>query len=111
MVRVMNACMKNVELDRVNGLKRWLNNFPEQDNYISYSSARVNDKQMKCEVVEYVKRNTLWWFGHIEIKWRVCEVYASETDVPSRGKSVVRWKDRVKEYMHEEMQIDGEGLK
>ena len=21
---------------------------------------------VKCDVVEWVKRNTVWWFGHIE---------------------------------------------
>ena len=60
---------------------------------------------VKNVVVVWVKRNTLRWFGHIERKNSeefVKKVYVSEI-IGSwrRGRPVVRWKDRVKEYMHE----------
>ena len=29
------------------------------------------------------------------------KVYVSEAEGPKRGRPVVRWKDRIKEYMHE----------
>ena len=58
-----------------------------------------------CGVVEWVKRNTLRWFGHIERNKSeefVKEVYVNEIEGPRmRGRSVVRWKDEVKEYMYE----------
>ena len=63
-------------------------------------------------VVEWVKKNVLSWFGHIERKNSeefVKEVYMSEIHGPRRkGKPLVRWKDRVKEYMHERL-ADREG--
>ena len=68
---------------------------------------------VKCGVVEWVKRNNLRWFGHIERKKSdefVEKVYVSEIASPMRrGRPVVRWKDRVKEYM-KELLIEGEGL-
>ena len=60
---------------------------------------------MKCGAVEWVKRNTLRWFGHIE---RMDEnemtkrVYRSEVDaVGVRGRSPVKWEDRVIAYVNE----------
>ena len=56
---------------------------------------------MKCAVGEWVKRNVLRWFGHMERKKSeefVKKVFVSETEGPRRkGRPVVRWK----EYMHE----------
>ena len=47
----------------------------------------------------------LRWFGHIGKKNSekfVKKVYVSEIEGPRRrGRPVVRWKDRVKEYIHE----------
>ncbi len=58
---------------------------------------------MKCGVVEWVKRNTLRRFGHIERMGSeefVKKVYMSESVGPnSRGRPAGRWRDRVKEYM------------
>ena len=58
---------------------------------------------MKCVVVEWVKLNTLKWFGHMERKKNeefVKKVYVSETEDPrKRGRPAVRWKDRVKEFI------------
>ena len=69
---------------------------------------------MKCGVLEWVKRNTLRWFGHFKRKQSqelVKRVYASETESPRRqGRSVVRWKDRVEEYVHERIAEEEKGL-
>ena len=47
----------------------------------------------------------LRWFGHMKRKKSeefVNKVYVSETEGPRRrGKPVLRWKDRIKEYIHE----------
>ena len=52
---------------------------------------------VKSGVTEWVKRNTT-----LKSEKFVKKVYVSETEVSmKRGKSVVRWKDRVKECMHE----------
>ena len=40
----------------------------------------------------------------------VKKVYVSEIEGRRRGRSVVRWKDRVNEYMHERGADKGEGL-
>ena len=50
-----------------------------------------------------MKRNTVRWFGCLDRKTSdefVMKVYVSETKDPwRREKPVVRWKDRVKEYI------------
>ncbi len=60
---------------------------------------------VNCGVVEWVKRNTLRWFGHIERMGSeefVKKVHMSERVGPnSRGRPPGRWRDRVKEYMCE----------
>ncbi len=81
---------------------------------------------VNCGVVEWGKRNTLRWFGHIERMGSVefvkkvymsesvgpiermgseefvKKVYMSESVGPnSRGRSPGRWMDRLKEYMCE----------
>ncbi len=60
---------------------------------------------VKCEVVEWVKRNTLRWFEHIERMGSedfVKKVHMSESVGPnSRGRPPVRWRDRAKEYICE----------
>ncbi len=56
-------------------------------------------------VVEWVKRNNLRWFGHIERMGSEKfgkKVYMSESVGPnSIGRPPGRWRDRVKEYMCE----------
>ncbi len=56
---------------------------------------------VNCGVVEWVKRNMLRWFGHIERMGSeefVKKVYMSESmGSNSRGKPLGRWRDRVKE--------------
>ena len=58
-----------------------------------------------CGVLDWVKRNTLKWFDHTERKKSeefVKKVYVNEIEGPKRrGRLVVRWKDRMKGYMHE----------
>ncbi len=55
--------------------------------------------------MEWLKRNTLRWFGHTErmkSEEFVKKVYVSEIKGPGRrGRSLGRWKDRIKEYMSE----------
>ncbi len=66
-----------------------------------------------CSVVEWVKRSTLRWFGHIERmenKEFVKKVYRSSVEGPNRrGRPLGRWEDRVKEYMSERG-VRGNGL-
>ncbi len=66
-----------------------------------------------CSVVEWVKRSTMSWFGHIErmenenfVK-KVC--WSRVEDPNRRGRSLGRWKDRVKEYVSER-EVRGNGL-
>ncbi len=70
---------------------------------------------VKCGVVEWVKRNMLRWFGHIERtngEEFMKKVYVSEIENPSRiGRPLGRWKDRVMEYMSERGSNRGGGLK
>ncbi len=56
-------------------------------------------------VVEWVKRSTLGWFGHIERMRNeefVNKVYLSSVEGTNRrGRLLVRWEDRVREYVNE----------
>ncbi len=56
-----------------------------------------------CGVVEWVKRSTLRWFGHIERMENedfIKTVYLSSVEGPNRrGRPLGRWEDKVKEYM------------
>ncbi len=64
-------------------------------------------------MVEWVKRSTLRWFGHVEKmknKEFVNKVYLSSVEVPNRrGRPLGRWEDRVKEYVGERG-VRGQGL-
>ncbi len=57
---------------------------------------------VSCGVVEWVKRNTLRWFGHNERMGKeefVKKMYMSEIVGPhNTGRPPGRWRDRVKEY-------------
>ena len=70
---------------------------------------------VKCGVVEWVKRNTLRWFGHTERKNNeefVKKVYVKEiADLRRRERPVVRWKNRMKENMHERVAEKGRWIK
>ncbi len=56
---------------------------------------------VECGVVEWVKRSTLRWFGHIERMGNeefVMKVYLSRVEGTNRrGRPLVRWEDRVRE--------------
>ena len=74
---------------------------------------KVCMKDMEWELMP-MKKNTLKWFSPLKIKKSeefVKKVYVSETEGPRRrGRPVVRWKDRVKEYMHERVAGRGRGI-
>ncbi len=63
--------------------------------------------------VEWVKRSTLRWFGHIERMGNeefVKKMYLSSAEGTSRrGRLLGRWEDRVKEYASERG-VRGNGL-
>ena len=69
---------------------------------------------INCGVVEWVKRNTLRWFGHMErmkSEEFVKKVYVSDLEGSNqRGRPLGRWRDRVKEYMCERGDSRGGGL-
>ncbi len=60
---------------------------------------------VECGVVEWVKRSTLRWFGHIERMGNeevVKKVYLSSVEgTKRRGRPLVSWEDRVREYVNE----------
>ncbi len=70
-----------------------------------------------CGVVEWKKRSSLRWFGHIESMENeeyVEKVCWSSVEGPNRrGRPLGRWEDKVKEYMSEreqgEMGWSGQG--
>ncbi len=68
---------------------------------------------MGCGVVEWVKRNTLRWFGYIErmgSEELVKKVYLSSVEgTNSRRRPLGRWGDRVKESVSERG-VMGNGL-
>ncbi len=63
-------------------------------------------------MVEWVKRSTLGWFGHIERmeNENFVKVYWSSVEGPNRrGGPLGRWEDRGKEYVSER-RVRGNGL-
>ena len=85
------------------GVTRWDGESNERVYERCGMESRANG--VNCGVVEWVKRNTLQWFGHIERMGSgefVKKVYMSESVGPNRrGRPPGRWRDRVKEYMCE----------
>ncbi len=60
---------------------------------------------MDCGVVEWVKRSTLRWYGHV-MRMNECaftkRVYESTTEGRGvRGRPPVKWINRVEEYWRE----------
>ncbi len=70
--------------------------------------------QVKCGVVEWVKRNTLRWSGHTErmnSEELVKKVYVSEIKGSCRkGRPLGRWEDRVRDYVSEKGVTRGKGI-
>ncbi len=66
-----------------------------------------------CGVVEWMKRSTLRWLGHIERMGNeefVKNVYLGSVEGTDRmGRPIGRWEDRVKEYVSERG-VRGNGL-
>ncbi len=63
-------------------------------------------------MVEWVKRSTLRWFGHIERRGNeeFVKVYLSSVEgTNNKGRPLVRWENRVKEYVSERG-VRGNGL-
>ncbi len=59
---------------------------------------------VNCGVVEWVKRNILKWFNHVERMGsdEFVKVYESEFESSNRrGRPIGRWKDRVEVYLKE----------
>lgn len=66
---------------------------------------------VRCEVVEWVKRNRLKWFGHVHRmgSGEFVEVCGNESESPNRrGRSLGKWKDRA-EYVSES-DVSGRGV-
>ncbi len=65
---------------------------------------RGSGSGVECGVVEWLKRSTLRWFGHIERMGNeeFVEVYFSNVEgTNSTGRLLIRWEDRVREYVNE----------
>ncbi len=65
-----------------------------------------------CGVVEWVKRSTMRWFGHIERMGNeeFVKMYLSSVEgINRRGRPLVRGEDRVKENVNER-EVRGNGL-
>ncbi len=65
---------------------------------------RARGSGVGCGVVEWVKRSTLRWFGHIERvgNEEFVKVYLSNVEGKNRrGRPLGRWEDRVKECVSE----------
>ncbi len=77
-----------------------------------YERCGMRGREVGWGGVEWVKKTTLRWFGHIErmeIKEFV-KMYLSSDESPSRrGRPLGRWEDRVKEYVSE-TGVRGSGL-
>ncbi|MCP5003018.1 MAG: hypothetical protein GY941_03575 [Planctomycetes bacterium] len=85
------------------GLSRW----DEVSNESVYERCGMGTRAIgiECGVVEWVKRSTLRWFGHVERMQGeefTKKVYKSEIEGPGvRGRPPVKWSNRVEEYMNE----------
>ncbi len=93
------------------GASRW-NGLSNKSVY-ERCSMRGYGNAVGCGVVEWVKRSTLRWFGHIVRMGNeefVKTVYLSSVEGMSRwGRPLERWEDRVKEYVSERG-VRGNGL-
>ncbi len=63
---------------------------------------------VNCGVIEWVKRNTLKWIGHIERMGS--EEFVKKEGPNRRGRPLGRWKDRMEEYLRERGIMGGEDL-
>ncbi len=84
------------------GVSRWdgLSN----ESVYERCGIRGRGSDAECGVVEWVKRSTLRWFGHIERMGNeeFVKVYLGSVEGTNRkGRPLGRWEDRVKEYVSE----------
>ncbi len=77
----------------------------EQERLYERCGMRGRGSVMECGAVKWVKRSTLRWFDHIERIGNeefVKKVYfSSDEGTNRRGRPLVRWEDRVREYVNE----------
>jgi len=94
------------------GVSRWDGERNERV-YERYGMSE-NARGVDCGVVEWVKRNTLRWFGHMERMQEsefTKKVYKSTIDGTGvRGRPPVKWENRVEEYMRERNRGRMQGL-
>ncbi len=104
--RAQQSRVRAVEISYLRGacgVTRWDGDSNKSMYERSGMGSCVNE--VNVGVVEWVKINTLRWFGHMERMGSeefVKKVYMSESVGSNcRGRPPGRWRDRVKEYMCE----------
>ena len=104
--RAQQSRVRAVEMSYLRGacgVTRW----DGESNENVYERCGMGERAngVRCGVVEWVKRSTLRWFGHVERMGSdefVKKVYMSEVGgTGRRGRPLGRWRDRVKEYVCE----------
>ena len=80
-------------------------NFESNESVYNRFGMESRGEGIKCGVVEWVKRNSLRWFGHVERMQKedlAKRLYNSEIEgIGVRGRPPVRWMNRVEEYYRE----------
>ncbi len=104
--RAQQSRVRAVEMSHLSGACRMTRCDGERNESMYERCGMGNHANgMNCGVVEWVKINSLRWFGHTErmkSEEFVKKVYMSERVCPySRGRPPGRCRDRVKEYMYE----------
>ena len=110
--RVRIQAVKMSYLRGACGLTRW----DRERNESVYERFGMMEKGVgvNCGVVEWVKRSTLRWYGHVErmkdgeLVKRIYESRLEGTGV--RGRPPVTWENRVEEYIRERNQRGMRGL-
>ena len=95
-----------MEMSSLKGACRWEGESNEGMCERSAMGTHANE----VNVVEWVKRNMLWLFGHMKRKKSeefIKKVYVNQIEDSWRARPVVRWKDRV---CMKKLLIEGEGL-
>ncbi len=104
--RAQQSRVRAVEMSYLRGACR-ITRWDGVSNESMYESCGMGSRAngVNCGVMEWVKRNTLRWLGHIErmgSKEFVKKAYMSESvGLNSRGRPLGRWRDKLKEYLCE----------
>ena len=98
--------IRAVEMSYLRGAcSRTWQDMESNENVYERFGMRSKGEGIKCGVVEWVKRNSLRWFGHVERMKKeelTKRVYNSEIEGRGvRGRPPVRWMSRVEEYYRE----------